>query len=87
MRTSKVTQSLGFTVNMGNYESARVDVSVEIEATSDEDTVRSMHDEAQQQVRQELWESIQPFVGGWSEQRRAWLAERLGVVLQESDSE
>lgn len=33
---TRVTVSLGYTVNMGNYESLRVDVAIEDSARSDE---------------------------------------------------
>lgn len=84
MRTTKVTESLGLTINLGNYESARADVTVEIEATgADDDSMLAMGNQARYQVRKELWESIQPFIGSWNFKRKLELAQRLGINTED----
>lgn len=73
MRVTQVTVSYGATVNLGNYESLRADVSLTVDVQSGEDEVDAANvamDTARRLLHGQLMESGNRAVHKWIEANR-----------------
>lgn len=49
--------NLGFTVNLGNYESCKIEAGIEIEGTVD--NIEELQERAKEEVEEEVWEEME----------------------------
>lgn len=82
MRITKRTLAMGYTVNLGNYESVRFDVSAEAELDPDGD-FDAQTAELNQQVRVELLANMTDTLLDISSRKLKEVERRLGLVADE----
>lgn len=76
MRVTKLIKTIGITINLGNYESFRQDVTVEAELEPGDEVVVSSLLLASM-AQQQLWEDVQPILMNLPRYQQEQIARRL----------